>query len=256
MNPTWESDCGRVKLWLGDCLEVLPLLPEASVSAIITDPPYSSGGQFRSDRTQSTVSKYVQSGAPQDRRIEFTGDNRDQRSFLAWCSLWMTACERLAQPGAVFCCFCDWRQVPVVTDAVQCGGWTWRNLCTWWKPGCRMQKGRFSSSAEFVVYSTRGPHAADGERSPQNVFSCATLSGDAKEHIAEKPIEVMNWLTGCVKTDGLIFDPFFGSAATAVSAIRNQRPFWGIEKDPAYFDRAVARIKSELSQMQLFGGSQ
>ena len=31
----------RVTLWHGDCLDVLPTLPDASVDAIVTDPPYS-----------------------------------------------------------------------------------------------------------------------------------------------------------------------------------------------------------------------
>ena len=38
MLPTWTSDCGTVKLWLGDCLDVLPTL--TGVSLVCTDPPY------------------------------------------------------------------------------------------------------------------------------------------------------------------------------------------------------------------------
>lgn len=38
MTPTWQSECGRVQLWLGDCREILPLLPK--VDAVVTDPPY------------------------------------------------------------------------------------------------------------------------------------------------------------------------------------------------------------------------
>ena len=45
----------------GDTLALLRELPTASVDAIITDPPYSSGGQFRGDRSQSTGTKYVNS---------------------------------------------------------------------------------------------------------------------------------------------------------------------------------------------------
>lgn len=40
MKPIWESTDGSVKLWRGDCLTVLPILPESSVSLIATDPPY------------------------------------------------------------------------------------------------------------------------------------------------------------------------------------------------------------------------
>lgn len=40
MNPTWESDCGTVKLWLGDCLDVMQSWPDGAVDAVVTDPPY------------------------------------------------------------------------------------------------------------------------------------------------------------------------------------------------------------------------
>lgn len=40
----------------GDSLEVLRTIPDECVDAVITDPPYSSGGQFRSDRNGGTAS--------------------------------------------------------------------------------------------------------------------------------------------------------------------------------------------------------
>lgn len=38
IEPTWQS--GDVKLYLGDCLEILPQLAAGSVDAVVTDPPY------------------------------------------------------------------------------------------------------------------------------------------------------------------------------------------------------------------------
>jgi DNA modification methylase len=42
MNDTFYTD-EHVRLHLGDCLDVLPILPDASVDAIVTDPPYELG---------------------------------------------------------------------------------------------------------------------------------------------------------------------------------------------------------------------
>ncbi len=252
MKPDWTSDNGDIQLYCGDALRVLPELEAGSVDGIITDPPYSSGGQFRGDRMAATISKYVQTGSSAQRQ-EFSGDNRDQRSYLAWCTLWMTACSHIANAGAVLCCFSDWRQVPILTDAVQCGGWTWRNLCTWWKPGCRMQRGRFSSSSEFLVYATCGAHASDGAESPQNVLQCCTLIGDEKQHIAEKPAAVMSWACSVVRKQGVILDPFMGAATTAAACIRHGRRFIGIEIDEGYFNIAVKRIQTAIDDWGLFG---
>ena len=250
MKPTWERE--GVKLYLGDALTVLPALEAGSLDAIVTDPPYSSGGQYRSDRSRSTLNKYVRSESrAQGLYQDFGGDNRDQRSFLAWCSLWLSAAFHASNRGAVLCCFSDWRQVPVLTDAVQCGGWTWRNLATWWKPGCRMQKGRFSSSAEFLIYATAGAHDSDGEASPQNVFSCATMQTEDKDHIAEKPEDVLDWALSVSRPLSIVLDPFMGSGTTGVACVRTGRRFIGIEIEPKYFEIARRRIEAEMDSQPL-----
>ena len=56
MKPYYSDD--RVTLYGGDCLTVMASLPSASVDAIITDPPYSSGGQYKGDRSAATGDKY------------------------------------------------------------------------------------------------------------------------------------------------------------------------------------------------------
>lgn len=107
----------------GEALDVLRSLPSESVAGVITDPPYSSGGQFRGDRAggQSATEKYI--GDPSLYVHDFGGDNRDQRGFLAWCALWMAEARRVTIPGGVIACFTDWRQLPTLTDSIQAGGW-------------------------------------------------------------------------------------------------------------------------------------
>ena len=39
--PTWQSACGSVRLYLGDCRDILPGL--TGVDAVVTDPPYGIG---------------------------------------------------------------------------------------------------------------------------------------------------------------------------------------------------------------------
>lgn len=238
-----------VKVVEGDCLDLLPRLPAASIGAVVTDPPYSSGGAFRGDRTASTITKCVQGGSRSvERRTDFGGDTRDQRAFFAWCSLWLSAARVATAPGGALCCFIDWRQLPVMTDAVQAGGWTWRNLATWWKPGVRMQRGRFSGSAEYVVYGTNGGNDSDGEYSPQNVFACQPVPGEQKSHIAEKPVEVMRWVLSVTPPGSLILDPFGGSGATALACLRLGRRCLVVEQDPAYCDLIRRRVAEAMGE--------
>ena len=237
MKPYYEAD--GITIYHGDCFDLLHDLPRSSVGAVVTDPPYSSGGAFRGDRAQQTTIKYVNSNTAAY-RPEFAGDNRDQRSFLAWCSLWMNAARQASVEGAVLCSFIDWRQLPTLTDAAQAGGWTWRNLATWWKPGIRMQRGQFSASAEYVVYATNGPNATDFDGAVQNVFRCATVKD--REHIAEKPAEVMRWVMQVVPPGALVLDPFMGSGATLRAAKDCGHPAIGIEVDERYCEIAAKRL--------------
>jgi len=244
MTPYYQDD--STTIYHADAFDLLHELED--IGAVVTDPPYSSGGAFRGDRAQLTTTKYVRSDTAAY-RPEFAGDTRDQRSFLAWSSLWLTAARRASVPGAVLASFIDWRQLPTLTDAVQAGGWTWRNVGTWWKPGVRMQKGRFSSSAEFVVYATNGP-AVDGSGSPQNVFAHKTDAD--REHIAQKPAEVMRWVMQLVPPAVTVLDPFMGSGSTLRAAKDCGHQAIGIDSDERYCEIAARRMAQEVLD---FGGA-
>lgn len=154
----------------------------------------------------------------------------------------MNAARIASIPGAPIVAFSDWRQLPTMTDAIQAGGWVWRNLGTWWKPGCRMQKGRFSSSAEYVVYGSNGP-VTDGMASPQNVCSYPSVSD--KVHVAEKPLGVMRWAMGVVPAGSLVLDPFMGSGVTLIAAKLEGCRAIGIECNEEYCERATNRIRNQ-----------
>jgi site-specific DNA-methyltransferase (adenine-specific) len=241
VKPYYEDD--MVTLYHGDCLFVLPELEEASVDAIVTDPPYSSGGAMRSDRMSSTVSKYVSSGT-KTHRLNFSGDNRDQRAYLAWVSLWMAACLRLAKPGALACVFTDWRQLPITTDAFQSGGWVWRGLAVWDKTlKSRPAPGVFTSQAEYIVWGTAGTFIPRplGRQIP-GVFANPAPPNSAREHITQKPIGVMSWVVDVTASGGTILDPFAGSGSTLVAAKAEGRKAIGIETDERYCEVIANRL--------------
>lgn len=224
MTPYYQDDA--VTIYHGDAFDVLPNLPDL-VDALITDPPYSSGGMTRGDRMQKTVAKYVQTGQI-IQRSEFTGDNRDQRSYLAWVSLWMTAARNAAKDGSAFALFTDWRQLPITTDAVQAGGWVWRGIGVWDKtPAARPQSG-LSAQSEYVVWGTSGPNGI-GDIYLPGVYREASPRGVEKQHIAQKPAGVMRWLCALAPEGGTVLDPFMGSASTLFAAKSIGRRAIGIE---------------------------
>jgi site-specific DNA-methyltransferase (adenine-specific) len=242
--PYWSGE--RAALYGGDALAVLATLPAASVDAVITDPPYSSGGQFRGDRAADPTQKYVPNKEVVNFHPGFSGDNRDQRSYAYWSALWLSECLRIAKPGAPICLFTDWRQLPTTTDALQAGGWVWRGVVVWDKTaGIRPSAGRFRQQAEFVAWGSAGPMPVDLTASCLNgVFTYAPFRD--KEHIAGKPYKLMRDLVQICPVGGTVLDPFMGSGTTGIAAINAGRSFAGIEIDPHYQRNARERIEAAI----------
>lgn len=217
----------------GEALATLQGLPTGLADAIITDPPYSSGGQFRGDRMSSTGNKYTQSGVETE-RPDFAGDNRDQRAFSYWCALWLSECLRVAKPGAPIVLFTDWRQLPSVTDAMQAGGWLWRGIAVWDKgAGARGVQGRYTNQCEYMVWGSAGEMSLDraigsNSRNLPGVFRCPVLQAD-KHHVTGKPTDLMRQVVKICEPGGLILDPFAGSGTTLVAAKKEGYQYLGCE---------------------------
>lgn len=238
---------GDCTIYLAECLELLPML--GPVDALVTDPPYSSGGLLRGDRMAGTSAKY-QSTEHRGLYAEFSGDNRDQRSFGYWSALWLGAALRIAKPTAPCVLFSDWRQLPSTTDALQAGGWVWRGIAVWDKTeGTRPQKGRYRNQSEYLVWGSNGPMAAEGPCAP-GVFR-HSISAREKQHITAKPVALMADLLRITRPGGVILDPFMGSGSTGIACVRTGRQFIGIEIEERYFDIACRRMAEAYSQPRL-----
>jgi site-specific DNA-methyltransferase (adenine-specific) len=234
----------------GDSLELLPSLPEL-FDALITDPPYSSGGMVRGDRTnQSTAAKYVQSGAQDaEHNAEFMGDNRDARSWGYWMTLWLSAAQAKLKPGAYVMCFTDWRQLPMLTDVLQAGGFVWRGVIPWDKTESSRapHTGYFRHQCEYVVWGSNGPLPPSSHGGPWPGLVRERVDHRAKLHMTGKPVPLMGELVKCVPPGGAILDPFMGSGSTGVAALQLGYRFTGIEKSAHYFDIARRRIEREVA---------
>lgn len=234
---------GTATLYQADSLNVLPVLKERSFAGLLTDPPYSSGGAFKGDRSAPTSSKY-QSSPYRGIYPEFQGDTRDQRSYFAWVTLWLGQARSLILPGALACVFTDWRQLPTTTDALQAAGWVWRGIVPWDKTERgRPQMGRYRAQAEYVVWGTEGARALRGPTAP-GVFRQPVPK--EKHHIAGKPVGLMEGLMAPMD-DGPILDPFMGSGTVGLACQAQGRPYVGIEVDAAYFEIACRRLQDGLN---------
>lgn len=247
---------GDATLYLGDSLAVLRELEAGCVDAVITDPPYSSGGAFRGDRAQDTKTKYLSTGSGNiEKTSDFGGDNRDQRSFHFWSTLWSSAALRASKPGAPALFFTDWRQLPISTDYLQSGGWVWRGVVPWTKKTARPQMGRFSAQCEYVVWGSAGPMPLERGVGCLPGFYEFSYPSD-REHVTQKPVDLMAAMVEICPAGGLVLDPFMGSGTTGVAAVASGRRFVGCEQSPEYFAIACRRIEEAYAQRSLFDAEQ
>lgn len=245
MTVRKEQLAENVTLYCGDSLGILPDLGTAD--ALVTDPPYSSGGAFRGDRMLTTKDKY-QGSEHRGLYEDFSGDNRDQRAFGYWSALWLNAAREKIKGGGLCVIFTDWRQLPTTSDAVQAGGWVWRGIVPWDKTeAARPQRGRYRNQCEYALWGSNGPLLEDGPCAPG--FFRHSANSEAKEHIAGKPVRL---LEGLLQICGpVILDPFMGSGTTGIAAVRTGRGFVGCEMHPGHFDVACRRISDELRRPRL-----
>lgn len=227
VKPIYRS--GNVAIYQGDVLIVLPQLASASANAVIADPPYCSGAINGANRTrQSPRHKYGSSDVAHG-LSDFDGDQRDQRSFTYWSTLWLTECHRVTIPGGAVMVFTDWRQIPSITDAIQAAGWIWRGIIAWHKPAVRVQIGRFTNSCEYIVWASKGPLSRTGNPPFPGMYSHSAPHHSKRIHITEKPVPLLRKLTKIVPHGGVILDPFCGSGSTGTAALLEGHRFIGIE---------------------------
>jgi DNA modification methylase len=218
----YASPCGRVTLYLGDCL---PLLATVKADAIISDPPYGiahksgggTGGKWHKVKHQGVTiegdsepfdpSPLLRTGLP----------------FVLWGANFFS--EKLPGSGWLV-----WDKRPGIED---------------------MKFNR--SDAELAALS-----GSKTVKTFRHLWHGICRDTEVGEHLhpTQKPVALMAWCMEQAKVPAgaVVVDPYMGSGTTGIACIRTGRRFVGIEKDPAHYATALKRITDELAQGDLFLG--
>lgn len=234
---TEKVEIGNATLYLGDCLEILPTL--GKVDAVITDPPYSSGGYQESGKASGSIGSngVGKWGA----KPTIAADNLSTRGYLRL----IKAVSRATAAREIYV-FCDWRMWTYTCDAIEDGFFRPRSMIVWDKGSPGMGVG-WRGQHELICYGLRGPAKQGAGKG--NVLSIKR-SGNP-DHPTQKPIPVMEELLK--GSDAVtVADPFMGSGTTGVACMNLGRKFIGIEIERKYFDIACERIQAAQNQGRLF----
>ena len=234
---------GDCTLYLGDCLEILPTL--GNVDAVITDPPYSSGGRQQAV-TRSLFSK-AKKVSEETRTDEwFLGDNMGSDTYVRWQRQIARVCLDICTFGSPAYVFTDWRQYTNIVTAWETSLWTLRSVVVWDKNRNGAMGSWWRNNHEWICALVKGKPRPLPHGSFFNTWKGSKPQGG--EHPTEKPVELIKYLVETVSEKGIILDPFAGSGTTGVACVQTGRRFIGIEINKKYFDIACKQIEEAYRQ--------
>src|SRR5690606_19548912 len=142
-----------VTLFLGDCLDVMSTMPDNSVDAIVTDPPYGLSDNKLPDMAE-ILQHWIAGDDYQHRGGGFMGKAWD--SFVPGPATWREAL-RVLKPGGHILCFAGSRTVDLMGLSLRLAGFEIRDQIQWlygcltddvevltetgWKPGVEVSEG-------------------------------------------------------------------------------------------------------------------
>lgn len=235
-KPDWRSDCGSVALYCGDCLEILPKLPDGVVDEVVTDPPYATSGGGTSIAGKGTEDAF------------------DVQFFRVWFERVLEVAALPCGDDAAWWMTIDWRGLIAVEQACSRSTWRMASVGVWNRGGLGMGYALRKTYENFclIVRDTWKREKTD----EPDVWDCPWYPSLREHgHQAEKPAELMERAIALCGS-GVVLDPFMGSGTTGVAAVRLGRKFIGIEIEPKYFEIAVKRIQAELNRFPLFEPTQ
>lgn len=215
----------------GDLTLIMPGLETSTVDLIIADPPYGIGAGGAGFRARTVHHHNYE-------------DTVENAQLLAQTIL--TEGFRVCKPRANILIFCDIELFDWLKDVASNMAWVpfkrpliWRKsesegMAPWGGSGPRI-------TTEFIFYATKGQRGM--VTSPIDVFDVKRVPRNERLHAAEKPVELLRQLIACTTLPGdLVLDPCCGSGSALVACKESGRRGLGIEKDPDYYNTALANI--------------
>lgn len=194
----------------GDCLEVLPTLPENSIDLILTSLPYGISGMHWD--------------------VAIDPDK-------LWAEL-----KRVLKPGGVAVMTGIHplsARIILANEAMYQYSWIWKRENFAHNLGAVGQPRQ--DFVDILVFY-EDTFQMDG---PSDVSAVLEFPEIIRElyHPVEKPVALMeHFITRYSQAGDTVLDPTMGSGTVGVAALKNQRNFVGIEQDPDFFKVAARRI--------------
>lgn len=242
-NRIQSAKLGNVinKFLVGDALEIMRSLPDASVDLVATSPPYnlknSTGNGMKDGRGGKWSRAALMNGYTDH------DDMMVHEKYVEWQRNCLTEMMRLIKDdGAIFYNH-KWRvQGGLLQDRHDIvSGFPVRQIIIWRrKGGINFNKGYFLPTYE-VIFMIAKKHfvLAKGANSYGDIWEFTQEMKN--EHPAPFPVTLVERIISSTNAK-LILDPFMGSGTTAVAAKMLGRDFIGIDISGKYCELAERRL--------------
>lgn len=214
---TRHERIGDCDLYLGDCLDVMPLL--GPVGAVVTDSPYGIGYSHGGGGGKLARSTALA-------KMPILGDDAPFDP-----SPW------ISQPAIM------WGANHFANSLPPSQAWlTWDKRCADYsndQADCEMAWTNLGFPARMFRHVWNGMLRGAESKTP-------------RVHPTQKPVALMQWCLGFLPDAETILDPFMGSGTTLVACAKLGRKGIGIELDESYFDIACRRVEEAYRQPDLF----
>lgn len=215
----WEH--GDVKLFHGDCHDIIPEIGIDDIGGIITDPPY--GMRWTGKELNRNPKTTQGSNTSRFKGIKIIGDDKDfdPRHLLKFNKVLLWGMHHFPQHlsrGSLL--------IWIKKNPNAFGSFLSDGDAAWFNSGHGVWCSPVINPASFQKH---------------------------RFHPTQKPVELMQWSIqkAGIKPGEVVCDPYMGSGSTGVGAVREGCGFIGVEIDRGYYEHAVRRIGAELGQGKL-----
>ena len=245
------------KIILGDCFEVMPLLPKKFVDLLIADPPYNLDKNFNGKKFKKKTDELY---------IEYTKS-------------WVEKVIPLLKPDATIYVCCDWQSSSAVETVLK-KYFIVQNRITWQREKGRGALNNWKNGMEDIWFATNSkkytfnvenvkirrkvvaPYKIDGKPKdweetesgnfrntyPSNFWDDISIPywsmPENTNHPTQKPEKLLaKLILASSNPSDIVFDPFSGSGSTVVTAKKLNRRFVGIEINEQYCVWAEKRLE-------------
>jgi site-specific DNA-methyltransferase (adenine-specific) len=257
-KPVFHDPKHHIKIYQGDCLEILAAIPAECVDLIFADPPYFLSNDGITCHAGRMVS--VNKGA--------WGKSRGADANHEFNRAWLAACQRVLKPHGSIWVSGTAHVIHSVGFAMQQLGMKLLNDITWVKPNpppnlsCRY----FTHATETLIWAAKNRKSRHtfnyklmrelaGGRQMKSVWQIPAPDREEKrfgKHPTQKPVALLERILLAASNEGdLVLDPFMGSGTTAIAALRTRRAACGMERSVTWVQLAMARIIGDTVRVVL-----